>query len=66
MDYFKLAHDRENYGRAFKLYRKVWVENNIWWIIMILAAVLIIPLAIGKVKKMKGEVTAHELSKVRR
>ncbi len=66
MDYFKLAHDRENYGRAFKLWRKEWVEANIWWILVLLAAVLIIPLVIGKVKKIKGEVIMHEGSKVRR
>ena len=66
MDYFKLAHDRENYGRAFKLYRKEWVEKNIWWIILILAAVLIIPLGLGRVKKMRWEVTAHEQSKIRK
>lgn len=66
MDYFRLAHDRENYGRAFKLFRKEWVERNIWWIILLLAAVLIVPLAIGRVKKLKGEVVAHELGKVRK
>ncbi len=66
MDYFKLAHDRVNYGRAFKLYRKVWVEKNIGWVILVLAAVLLIPLAIGRVKKMKGEVIMHEHSKVRK
>jgi len=66
MDYFKLAHDRENYGRAFKLYRKDWVEHNVWWIILILAALLIVPLVIGRVKRMKGEVIMHEHSKVRK
>ena len=66
MEYFELAHDRENYGRAFKLYRKVWVEKNIWWIILIIAALLIIPLIIGRVMRMKWEVTAHELGKVRK
>ena len=66
MDYFRLAHDRENYGRAFKLFRKEWVERNIWWIVLLLAAVLIVPLAIGRVKKLKGEVVAHELGKVRK
>ena len=65
MDYFEMAHDRQNYGRAFKLYRKEWVEANIWWIILILAAVLLIPLGIGKIRKTKWEVRAHELSKVR-
>ena len=66
MAWFKLAHDRENYGRAFKLYRKEWVEQNIWWIILILAAVLIIPLVIGRARKMKWEVIMHEHSKVRK
>ena len=64
MDYFKLAHDRENYGRAFKLYRKEWVEGNIWWILLLVAVLLIVPLCVGRVKKMKGEVTAHELRKI--
>ncbi|MBR1585288.1 MAG: hypothetical protein IJ662_07110 [Clostridia bacterium] len=64
MNYFKLAHDRENYGRAFKLYRKVWVENNILIIVLILAVVLIVPLGLGRIKKMKWEVIVHERSKV--
>ena len=64
MDYFEKAHDRENYGRAFKLYRKEWVEKNILWIVLVLAAILIIPLAIGRVKRMKWEVIAHEHQKV--
>ena len=65
MDYFKMAHDRENYGRAFKLYRKVWVEQNIGWIMLLLAAVLIVPLLIGRIRKMKWEVGEHERSKIR-
>ncbi len=64
MDYFKMAHDRENYGRAFKLYRKIWVEENIWWVALILALVIVVPLIIGKVKKMKWEVFEHDRSKV--
>ena len=66
MEYFKLAHDDENYGRAFKLYRKEWVEKNFRWILLVLAAVIIIPLVIGRGKKMKWEVIMHEQSKVRR
>ena len=66
MDYFELGHDRENYGRAFKLYRKLWVEKNIWWIIALLAVVVIIPLVIGRTKRLKWEVTQHERSKVRK
>ena len=66
MEYFKLAHDQENYGRAFKLYRKEWVEKNIWWILLALAAVILIPLVVGRCRKLKGEVIMHEYSKIRR
>ena len=66
MSYFKMAHDRSNYGRAFKLYRKVWVEKNIWWIVLAAAVILIVPLALGRRKRMKWEVMMHEQGKVRR
>ena len=66
MDYFERAHDREDYGRAFKQYRKIWIEKYLIWIILILAAVLIIPLVIGRIKRMKWEVIIHEHSKVRK
>lgn len=65
MNYFKMAHDRENYGRAFKLYRKVWIEQNILWIVVVLAVLLIVPLVIGRIKRTKWEVIMHEQSKVR-
>ena len=65
MEYFKMAHDVENYGRAFKLYRKIWIEENILWLVLVLAVVLIVPLVIGRVKRMKWEVIMHEQSKVR-
>ncbi len=65
MKYFEMAHDRENYGRAFKLYRKQWIEKNILWIVLILVIVLIVPLVIGRIKRAKWEVIMHEQSKVR-
>ena len=66
MEYFEMAHDRENYGRVFKLYRKEWIEKNIWWIFLGLALILIIPLILGNIKRKKWEVIMHEQSKVRR
>ena len=66
MSYFKKAHDPENYGRAFKLYRKDWVEKNAGWLVLILAAALVVPLAIGRVKRMKWEVIEHEHNQVRK
>ncbi len=66
MKYFRMAYDDENYGRAFKLYRKEWVEKNVWWILLALAVVIIIPLAIGRIRRTKWEVIMHEQSKVRK
>ena len=66
MEYFKMAHDRDNYGRAFKLYRKEWIEKNALWLFLGLAVLLIVPLIIGRFRRMKWEVIMHEQSKVRR
>jgi len=66
MDYFKMAHDRENYGRAYRYYRKILVEKYIGWIMAVLACLLIIPLIVKKVRTMKGEVEAYEHRKFAR
>ena len=66
MEYFKMAHDRENYGRVFKLYRKEWIEKNVGWIFLGLGIILIVPLILGRIKRMKWEVIMHEHSKVRK
>ena len=60
MEYFEMAHDRVNYGRAFRLYRKEWVEKNVGWIIGILVALIVVFLGRQFVKKMKMEVAAYE------
>ena len=65
MDYFERAHDRDDYGRAFKQYRKIWIEKNVLWIVLILAVLLLIPLILGRIRKMRWEVIMHEHSKVR-
>lgn len=66
MEYFEMAYDRDNYGRAFRFYRKEMVEENIWWMIVVIAAVLIIPLVIRMFKKMRMEVEAHERNQVQK
>ncbi len=65
MDYFKLAHDRQNYGRAFKYFRKEWIERNAVWIAAVRLAVILIPLGIGRVRKMRGEVENYERARIR-
>ena len=63
MRYFKMAHDRENYGRAYRYYRKESVESRVGWIVAVIAALLIVPLIVRQVRKMKGEVEANERRK---
>ena len=60
MKYFKTAHDQENYGRAFRFYRKEWVEQNIGWIVAVFVVILLIPIFL----KIKGRVKA-EIDSVR-
>lgn len=66
MSYFKMAHDRENYGRAYRYYRKEVVERNIVWVVAVIAVLLIVPLIIRQVKKTKAEVEAYEHRKIAR
>jgi tetratricopeptide (TPR) repeat protein len=46
MKYYKLKNYREGYGKAFQLYRKQWMEENLWKILLILGIIIIIPLAV--------------------
>ncbi len=55
-DYFEMARDEDNYSEAFRYYRSELVEENIGWIFGLVAAALIIPAVIGKIRKVKWEV----------
>lgn len=56
MEYFKYPRDWKNYGEAFRLYRKEWVEANIGWLFALVVVALVLPLVIGKIKKIRAEV----------
>ncbi len=66
MEYFKMAKDRDNYGRAFRLYRKEWVEENIGWVVILLAVVMILPLIKRSVNRMRMEVEMYERNQVKK
>ena len=66
MENFEMANDRDNYGRAFRFYRAEWVEENIAWLVIGLAAVLIIPVVRSTIKKMRMEVEAHDRNQVKK
>lgn len=61
MDYFELKYDADNYSKAFKQYRKEWVEDNILFIVLGLVLIICVPLAVGKVKKIKHEIDIADI-----
>jgi sugar lactone lactonase YvrE len=46
MRYYKLKHFREGYSKAFQFYRKEWMEENLWKILIILGTVIFLPIFI--------------------
>lgn len=63
MEYFELKWDRDNYSRAFKQYRKEWVEENIVLLFVAAFVVLVLPLIIGKIKSIKHEIDTADIFK---
>ena len=61
MDYFELKYDDENYSKAYKQYRKEWVEDHIVIIVVVVLALFLIPLGIGKVRKIKHEIDIADI-----
>jgi predicted Co/Zn/Cd cation transporter (cation efflux family) len=61
MDYFELKYDADNYSKAYKQYRKEWVEEHIAAIIVVLLAIFLIPMAVGKVKSIRREIEIDEI-----
>ena len=56
MKYFKLKHYREGYGKAFQLYRKQWMEQNLWKILLILGILIFLPSAVKFSVKLAREI----------
>ncbi|NLW21195.1 MAG: hypothetical protein GXY84_07450 [Clostridiales bacterium] len=55
MRYFKLANDERNYSKAFQEQRKIWVERNITWLFALVVLVLVVPMAVGRIRKIRRE-----------
>jgi hypothetical protein len=56
MKYYKLKHFRIGYGKAFQLYRKQWVEDNLWKILLGLGILIFAPPLIRFTIKFRREV----------
>ncbi len=57
MEYFKLKLDDDNYSKAFKYYRKEWMEDNIGYVVVVLVILIILAYGRGWYKKAKKEVS---------
>lgn len=64
MEYFELKYDEDNYSKAYRQYRKVWVEENIVMIVIVLLLLFLVPFGIGKVKSIKHEIDTADIFKV--
>ncbi len=63
LNYFELKFDDDNYSKAFKQYRKEWVEDHILIIFLGAFAILIVPMIIGKIGKIKHEIDTADIFK---
>ena len=61
MRYFELKYDEENYSKAFKQYRKIWVEEHIGWIVAAVLVLFLVPMGIGRVRKIKHEIDTADI-----
>ncbi|MCQ2539521.1 MAG: hypothetical protein MJ114_03640 [Acetatifactor sp.] len=64
LEYFELKYDAENYSKAYKQYRKGWVQDNIGIIIVVLLLLILVPNGIGRVKQIKHEIETADIFKV--
>jgi len=64
LDYFELKYDDENWSKAYKQYRKVWVEDHIVIIVIVILAAFLIPMGIGKYKSIKHEIATADIFKI--
>jgi len=56
MKYYELKHYRIGYSKAFQLYRKQWVEENLWKILLVLAVLIIVPLVVTRFIRLAREI----------
>lgn len=63
MKYFELKYNDDNYSKALKQYRKEWVEEHILVIFILVFLVLIVPLVIGHLGKIKHQIDTADIFK---
>ncbi len=61
MEYFELKWDEDNYSKAYKQYRKEWVEDNILWMGGTLILLLCVPVLAGRFKDLRNELDTADI-----
>jgi len=56
MRYFRLENDAQGYGRAFRFYRRQWMEQYFWMFAVALGVVMIVPPVIKRINKVRREI----------
>ena len=60
MKYFEVKYDAENYSKAYKQYRKEWVEQHIAWIVAAVLILFLVPLIVGRIRKVRKEIATDD------
>ena len=61
MEYFELKYNDDNYSKAFKQYRKEWVEEHIFTVFIILLVIILVPMIIGRIKMIKFQIDTADI-----
>jgi DNA-binding beta-propeller fold protein YncE len=56
MEYYKLKRYSEGYGKAFQYYRKQWMEENLWKILLFLGFIILAPPLVRFVIRFRKEI----------
>jgi tetratricopeptide (TPR) repeat protein len=58
MEYYKIKYEKDGYGRAFQFYRKQWMEENLWKILLVLGLIIIVHPLVKTITKLVREIQA--------
>ena len=61
MNYFELKYDDDNWSKAFKEYRKEWVQSHLFLTVLVLLIIFLVPLSIEKVRNMRVEIATSDV-----
>ncbi len=60
LEYLEYAKDSEYYSKAWKLYRKEWVEENLIWFVAVVAVIVVVTAAVRIIRREKEALENYE------